>query len=406
MSIDEILREPSPLSVTELTECITALLEDCLQDILVEGEVSNFKCHSSGHWYFVLKDERTQVKCASFRNSNIYIKFKPQDGEKILARGSISVYKQRGEYQLIVYSIEPTGKGQQQLALEELTRKLKEEGLFAEDRKRPLKRIPARIAIITSKSGAVLQDILRILARRNPAVEVFIYPVHVQGCEAVREIVEAFEVLNERNDIDTIIVARGGGSQEDLQAFNHESVVRAVASSKAPVISAIGHETDYTLTDYAADCRAPTPSAAAELVAVDIAELHAELERSLSSLQLQMQCLLLRQRYKLEKLISALRAEKMLKITGEYSQTLDDLSYRLRSSMQARLEEFRAKFSKTASKLESLSPLEVLSRGYAIATSSDGNILCRAEDASLGMVIEIRLRQGSLICRVEKILSD
>ncbi len=402
MSILEMLNnERETITVSELTSNIRDLLESSFSDIWVTGEISNFKRHSSGHWYFVLKDEQAQIKCASFRGQNAYIRFRPEDGVKVLAKGSLSVYEPRGEYQLIVSSIQPLGRGALQQALEELKARLAAEGLFSNERKRPIRRVPNRIAIITSPKGAVLHDILNVLTRRNPAVDVLICPVRVQGAEAAREIVEAFRLLNERKDIDTIILARGGGSFEDLLSFNEESVVRAIAGSKIPVISAVGHETDYTLADFAADKRAPTPSAAAELVAADLSELRAEVAGYLDALCVQIRYTLLESRHKLETLRTSRGFELAPRLVRRYSQQLDHLTHQMDRTLASYLEVARERLAHTAGKLDALSPLAVLARGYAIARTPEGKILLSAEEA--GAQIEVKLHQGQLKCTVDKI---
>lgn len=404
MSILDLLnKERDTITVSELTSNIRDLLEGCFPDIWIEGEISNFKRHTSGHWYFVLKDEQAQIRCASFRNQNAYIRFQPEDGAKVVAKGSLSVYEPRGEYQLIVSSIRPLGRGELQQALEELKVRLAAEGLFSEERKRPIRRIPNRIAIITSPKGAVLHDILKVLARRNPAVSILVCPVRVQGSEAAREIVEAFRVLNRRTDIDTIILARGGGSSEDLSSFNEESVVRAIADSKIPVISAIGHETDFTLADFVADRRAPTPSAAAEIVAIDISELRAEIAGYLSALDSQIRYILLESRHHLERLRASHSFELAPRIVRRYSQQLDHLTYQLDKTISSYLDNAKELLAHTAGKLDALSPLAVLARGYAIARTSEGRILHSTSDTEIGQQIEVKLYRGQLKCTVDEI---
>jgi exodeoxyribonuclease VII large subunit len=260
---------PAPrraLTVTQLTERIRGALEVEFFDVWVEGEVSNLKAAASGHWYFSLKDETSQIQAVLWKSAARLIKFKPRDGLKVLARGSLGVFAPRGEYRLSVEVLEPLGKGSLQQAYEELKGRLEKEGLFAPARKRPLPALPRRIAIVTSPLGAVIQDILRVLSRRYANLEVLIYPARVQGPEAAAEIVQGLRALSKVQGLDVVIVARGGGSLEDLWPFNEERVARALAACTVPTISAVGHETDFTIADFVADVRAPTPSAAAELV--------------------------------------------------------------------------------------------------------------------------------------------
>jgi exodeoxyribonuclease VII large subunit len=274
--LEQLMQERRALTVSELTARVKILVEGAFAEVWVEGEVSNFRRHSSGHWYFTLKDEGAMLRCASFRMQNRLIRFTPEDGLTIRAHGRLSLYEARGEYQLIAEYMEPVGVGALQLAFEQLKRRLAAEGLFDIERKRPLPALPRRIGVVTSPTGAAVRDILRILKRRNEAVSILIAPVRVQGDGAATEIAEAIELLNERDDVDVIIVGRGGGSVEDLWCFNEECVARAIFYSRVPVISAVGHETDFTIADFVADLRASTPSAAAEMVASARDELSAK----------------------------------------------------------------------------------------------------------------------------------
>ncbi|MEK7263053.1 MAG: exodeoxyribonuclease VII large subunit, partial [Bacteroidota bacterium] len=254
------------LSVGELTRRIKSVLETDFEEVTVEGEISNFKRHSSGHFYFSLKDSAAQISCTMWRGRNASMKFSPQDGMKVVARGSISVYEPRGNYQLDCTELIPAGLGELQLAFERLKQKLADEGLFDAEHKKELPQFPERIGIVTSPTGAALQDMLNIISRRFPCVEILLAPVRVQGSGAAEEIANALNILNEEENCDVIIVGRGGGSLEDLWAFNEEIVARAIFASKIPVVSAVGHEIDFCISDFVADLRAPTPSAAAELV--------------------------------------------------------------------------------------------------------------------------------------------
>src|ERR1051325_5088234 len=263
--LEQLLKERRALSVSELTAEIKILVENRFVDVWVEGEISNFKRHSSGHWYFSLKDEGATLRCASFRMQNRLIRFTPEDGLSVRARGRLSLYEARGEYQLLVESLEPVGVGALQLAFEQLKRRLDADGLFDIGRKRELPILPRTIGVVTSPTGAALRDIIRVLTRRNEAVNILIAPARVQGEGAAEEIAAAIENLNRQPEVEVIIVGGGGGSIEDLWAFNEERVARAIHASRVPVISAVGHETDFTIADFVADLRASTPSAAAEL---------------------------------------------------------------------------------------------------------------------------------------------
>ncbi|HYM00644.1 MAG TPA: exodeoxyribonuclease VII large subunit, partial [Blastocatellia bacterium] len=265
--LEQLTRPRKPLSVSELALKIKTLMEGRFLDIWVEGEISNLRKQSSGHWYFSLKDDAAMIRCAFFRSQNRLTRFQPTDGMAVKARGRVSTYEERSEYQLLVELLEPSGQGAGQLAFEQLKTKLAAEGLFNQERKRRLPMLPRRIGVVTSSAGAAIRDIIRTLKRRNETVSVLVAPVRVQGAGAAEEIADGIDSLNQFGGIDAIIVGRGGGSIEDLSCFNDERVARAIARSGAPVISAVGHETDFTIADFVADLRASTPSAAAELVA-------------------------------------------------------------------------------------------------------------------------------------------
>jgi exodeoxyribonuclease VII large subunit len=431
------------LSVSELTDRIQGVLETEFLDVWVEGEVSNLRfMPSSGHFYFSLKDDKAQIKAVVWRSDARYLKFKPQDGMKVVARGQVRVYPPRGEYQISVQLLEPLGKGSLQQAFEELKERLGKEGLFAPERKRPLPLLPRRIGVVTSPTGAVIRDILRVLRLRYANLEVVIYPCRVQGPEAAGEVAAGIRALNRLGGLDVLIVARGGGSLEDLWPFNEEQVARALAGSRVPTISAVGHETDFTIADFVADLRAPTPSAAAERVVqakADLASRIASLERHLHD---GMRLRLTRVRARVTAVTShrVFAAEQGRLRT--YSQRIDDLvrrsetatshrllrssdglrrlrerleafrldrqllarrerlaasAERLRALFTRRLEARRAALSGLIGKLDTLSPLAVLSRGYALVWDASGrHLLRRAGDASVGDAVRIRLHEGLL----------
>jgi exodeoxyribonuclease VII large subunit len=441
--LEQLMHGPRPLSVSELTARIKILLETGFAEAWVEGEVSNFRRHSSGHWYFTLKDEGAMLRCASFRMQNRLIRFLPEDGLTVRAHGRISLYEARGEYQLLVEYLEPVGVGALQLAFEQLKRRLASEGLFDIERKRPLPVLPRKIGVVTSPTGAALRDILRILRRRNEAVSVLIAPARVQGEGAALEIARAIEALNTQKDVDVIIVGRGGGSVEDLWCFNEESVARAIHSSRAPVISAVGHETDFTIADFVADLRASTPSAAAEMVAMARDELSAriagltedmtnavryrliELQSRASELrsnrafdEIAMRVHTTRQQfdesiYLMESLarvkMKTLRAElasMMLRLReadirralAEQRGRLGVARAKLQSNAFAAIDRQGEKFFVAAGKLASLSPLAVIGRGYAIAFDKSGRIIKRASNVSSGERVRIRVADGEMDC--------
>src|SRR5436190_5486362 len=449
--------ERQPVSVSELTQQIRGALEKGFGSVWVEGEVSNFRAHSSGHWYFTLKDEFAQLRAACYRSSNQRIRFRVEDGMLVRARGRLSVYEPKGEYQLIADSLEPVGAGALQLAFEQTKARLEAEGLFAQELKRLIPMFPRRVGVVTSTSGAAIRDILQVISRRTSSVDVLIAAARVQGEGAAHEIVRAIRFLNEHNQralsesnfdhaIDVIIVGRGGGSIEDLWAFNEEVVARAIRASAIPIISAVGHETDFTIADFAADLRAPTPSAAAEMVATHEAELCARLAglsktmaRSmlyrLSSARNQVQELALssafaavtgRVRNALTATSSAeYRLHSSIRAVAEAAQrrlhaasrnvSLPQLRSTLtasrarfvalnascESAMAARLEVAQRKLGLAAAALDAMSPLRVLERGYAIAHDSRGNVVREAQAISVGDELRLRLWKGELDCRVE-----
>src|SRR5690242_16174096 len=333
------------LTVSELTGRIRDLLARNFTDISVQGEISNCREAQSGHIYFTLKDDRAQVRCVFFKQQQRGIKFRPEDGLQVTVRGTISVYEQRGEYQIYVENIEPVGLGALQLAFEQLKRRLEAEGLFAADRKKPLPLLPSRIGLITSPSGAAVRDVVRILRRRFRNVHLTVYPVRVQGDGASTEIVRALQFFNRRQMVDVLILARGGGSLEDLWAFNEEEVVRAIAASEIPVISGVGHETDFTIADFVADVRASTPSAAAELVVQTRREFDkhiAELRGALTD-QIRYRILVLSRR--VHELAGRRGFRRPLDLLRQQRQRADDLTSRLAHGLRANIQQSRKRFT-------------------------------------------------------------
>ena len=398
------VQPPKIYTVSDLTTEIRALLEDSFSGVWVEGEVSNFHHHSSGHLYFTLKDQESKIRVVMFRAQNRQLRFRPQDGLAVLVYGEVGVYERRGEYQLVVEYMEPKGLGALQLAFEQLKAKLQAEGLFDEARKRPIPMLPRRIGVITSPVGAAIRDILHVLRRRFAGVDVLIYPVTVQGDQAPPEIVDALRELNRRGGLDVLILGRGGGSIEDLWAFNEEMVARAIADSKIPVISAVGHEVDYTIADFVADLRAPTPSAAAELV---IARKD-ELAQRLDDLQLRMTGVVRSRLHALGVRMAAL--DRHLRLLNPIERIrlqrrhLTELWKDLTGWADRRLVVLSGQLGALAGKLDSLSPLAILSRGYSICLRLPGHEIVK-ESASVvaGDEVEVRLHRGSLRCDVRDV---
>lgn len=371
-------------SVSEVNQYLKQLLESQsdLHHIPVLGEVSNFKRYASGHCYFTLKDEKSALKCVMFKSSAAHLSFTPRNGEKVVALGSISVYERDGVYQLYVSAMRRQGIGDLMQAYEALKEKLTKEGLFDESRKKPLPRLPRAIGIITSPSGAAVHDIITVSRRRNKGVKLILYPASVQGEEAAGEIVHAIDFFQRNHLADLLIVGRGGGSIEDLWAFNEEPVVRAIAASKIPIISAVGHETDFTLSDFAADARAATPSQAAEFAVIDVAAYRNGIAFYWD------------------------KAAKLLeKKIHENAQLADSLQQELTQAMEAELDAKKHRLSLMAAKLSALSPLTVLSRGYTITTAAGHRAVQCVSDVSAGDTIRTIVADGtisSVVSGIEK----
>jgi exodeoxyribonuclease VII large subunit len=446
-----LFAERRVLTVTEVTEQVKDTLESEFFALHVQGEVSNYKRHQSGHWYFTLKDSHSQLRAVFYRQWNRLMRFEPENGLEVRLRGRLTVYEPRGEYQIVVEVMEPLGVGALQLAFEQQVRRLAAEGLFDEARKRKLPLLPRRVGIVTSTAGAALRDMLHVLERRNRGIDVIIAPVKVQGTGAAREIVDAIRLLNKHakkagNEIDVIIVGRGGGSIEDLWAFNEEPVARAIYESEIPVVSAVGHETDYTIADFVADYRAPTPSVAAEIVAAESGDLAARIEYLQNSLARAMDHSLLMRKSQLRDLIEsrgfAEAAKTVLSLSAKCreferraaealralvrnsgsklqdtrrrlestdfraliavkSGRLDALDQRLSRAAQRRLEAKGAILAVAASKLDMLSPLAVLGRGYALVKDESGNLIARAAMVKTGQKLALRFEDGEVDCRAD-----
>jgi len=435
------------LTVTELTGRIRDLLARNFTDIWVEGEISN--CHEaqSGHIYCTLKDDRSQIKCVCFKNQLRGMKFRPEDGLHVTVRGSVSVYEARGEYQIYVEHIEPVGVGALQVAFEQLKKRLEAEGLFAQSRKKPLPLLPSRIGLITSPTGAAVRDVVRILRRRYPNAHLTVYPVRVQGPGAAEEIVRALKYFNRKILVDVLILARGGGSLEDLWTFNEEIVARAIVASAIPVISGVGHETDFTIADFVADVRASTPSAAAELVVQTRREFDKHIGELQSALAEQMRYRILVLIRRVHELSGSRGFRRPLDLLRQQRQRADEMTARLARGLRACLQRSGKRFSAAHMKivtfdfrmkiaalrlrlekhsdqlgvraerllrlkrerlerlrlqLEERSPLRVLERGYAIATDAAGNVLRSTDQVSLGDSVSIQLHRGRLISDVKK----
>ena len=394
----------APCSVTELNRYINSMFkrDATLSDIWVKGEISNFRPHYSGHLYFTLKDESSAIRCVMFRSAASRMRFALENGMKALILGSVSVFERDGQYQLYCEEIRGDGVGDLYVAFERLKRSLESEGLFDASRKKPLPMIPRAVCVLTSPTGSVVHDIINVATRRFPKAVVKIFPVKVQGEGAAAQVARAIRIVNERRLADAIIVARGGGSIEELWAFNEEAVARAVAASGIPVISAVGHETDFTICDFAADVRAPTPSAAAEIAFPDAGALAAGLESSSRLLRGALMKRLERSRARLRRCEGSYVFKKPLDGVGARRMRLAMIEDRLAAAMRSAVGQDRARVAILASRLDALSPLAVLARGYAVvADASTGRVLRRAADAHVGQAVNVRLSEGSLACEVK-----
>lgn len=390
-------------TVSELTREIRLSLENAFSSVWVEGEVSNFLKHTSGHCYLSIKDAESVLSCVIFKTKADTLSFQIQNGMHLICFGRVSVYDKRGQYQLYIDQAEPKGVGALQVAFEQLKNKLFKEGLFAKEHKRPLPLLPRRIGVVTSPTGAAIRDILNVINRRFPDMHVVLFPAKVQGAGAAEQVVEGIETFNRLKQVDVVIVGRGGGSLEDLWAFNEEMVARAIYNSGIPIISAVGHEIDYTISDFVADLRAPTPSAAAEIVAgrkedfiKTIENFRQRLKQSLVSYVDFMQQKLdaIKQRY-------AFKQPQVL--IQQNFQMVDDLSKALKQSIEHLQERGSLKITHLTEKLNVLSPIAILERGYSITTRvSDDRIIKNEKDAKQGDIIKTRLAKGEITSEVKK----
>ncbi|MGD0949151.1 MAG: exodeoxyribonuclease VII large subunit [Candidatus Binatia bacterium] len=388
------------LTVSQLNQRIRESLEANLDEVWVSGEISNFRMPPSGHFYFSLKDQRSQIAAVMFRSANRLLPFRPEDGMEVIARGRISIYEARGDLQLCVEAMEPCGLGAQQLALEQLKKRLAAEGLFAESRKRPLPFLPRAVGIVTALKGAAIHDLLSVLRSRVPGLRIVIRPVRVQGKGAAPDIAQAVADLNRLGEPEVIIVGRGGGSLEDLWAFNDERVARAIAASGVPVVSAVGHEIDVTISDLVADRRAPTPTAAAAMVVPDQRDLVGSLDRIALALRLAIQRQIRQQRERLAAQAQHLRHPRQVLRTLQLR--LDELSERAVHAITGRIRFAQQRLRGGAERLQALSPLAVLERGYSIARRvEDGAVIRDAAALKDGECLRLTFARGTARVRVE-----
>jgi len=392
------------LSVSSLNRLARGLLEDCFPSVTVEGEISNLAVPGSGHWYLTLKDDGAQIRCAMFRNRNASVRFRPANGMQVVVRGKLSLYEGRGDYQLILDTLQDAGAGALQRAFDELKQKLTREGLFDSDNKQPLPAHCRHVAVITSPTGAVIKDIISVFCRRYPAMQVTVIPVPVQGRDSAPAIVQALRTAQQRQQdlgIDVVLLARGGGSLEDMQAFNDESVARAIHVCPLPVVSAVGHETDISIADFVADLRAPTPSAAAELLSPDQQQLHMTVQTQQDKLLRLMQALFNQRHQQLDWL------QKRLQHPGrrlqEQSHLLAQLDSRLQRATLRFLQQRRSSLQMLVRNLENISPLQTLQRGYSITRTPEGKLINSSSQLSAGDDIISTLANGQIVSTVKEI---
>ena len=387
------------VTVSELNRSARQILEEAFLPIWVSGEVSNFTCASSGHWYFSLKDKQAQVSCAMFRNRNYHVKTLPKNGMQVLVNANVSLYENRGNFQLIINELEEAGDGALLRAFEALKARLQKEDLFNQEHKRTLPSLPQCIGVITSPTGAAIRDVLSVLKRRFPSIPVIVYPSQVQGNAASQQLIDAVKIANRRNECDVLILTRGGGSMEDLWCFNDETLARTIFSSKIPIVSAVGHEIDFTITDFVADKRAPTPSVAAELVSPDRRKYLHDIQQLYTRLSYAIQ-LHINQAKR-----HCLHLQKRLRHPGqqlrEYTQRIDQLAIRLQQAQLYYVRQRQQQLQQLSRLLHEVSPLATLARGYAIVRDEKSNdVIKQAKSQHIGQRVRARLAEGELVCDV------
>ncbi|MEG6585639.1 exodeoxyribonuclease VII large subunit [Dendrosporobacter sp. 1207_IL3150] len=392
----------SILTVTEITKYIKELIEKnrTLSNALIRGEISNFKRHYSGHCYFTLKDNGATIRAVMFKSKAQYLKFAPADGMKIVAGGYISVFERDGQYQLYIDHLFPEGVGELSLAFAQLKEKLAAEGLFDEIRKKQLPVLPKIVGIITSPTGAALRDIVTVAKRRHPGVQLCLIPVQVQGIEAPQQIAKALGLFNDKYKVDVIILGRGGGSIEELWGFNDEAVVRAIANSNIPVVSAVGHQTDYTLADFAADLRAATPSQAAELVVPDSKELSRYIMSIRNLLESSSRNIIKNKKLRVEQLNESRVLSNPEEILNSKRQIIDFNIKRLEELFRNSVLKKQHQFKVSAEKLSTLNPLAVLARGYGIVTNTEGHLINKTAEVKIGQNLKVTLSDGEMLVEV------
>lgn len=392
----------NPITVTDLNKYIKGRIDndEMLNNVLVKGEISNFKNHYTGHMYFTLKDENSLIKCVMFKTYTTHLSFMPKDGMKVIVLGGVSVFERDGVYQIYAKAMKEDGLGNLYVAYEELKNKLSNEGLFDEKYKKPIPFMPKTIGVLTSNTGAVIRDIINVSTRRNPNVNIRLYPVPVQGSGAGEKIAEGIEFMNKNKLADVLIIGRGGGSIEDLWPFNEEVVARAIFNSEIPIISAVGHETDFTIADFVADLRAPTPSAAAELAVANIDDVKETLKAYNNRYKVSLKKKIELMKMSYEKCMTRQAFKNPTQKINEQYMLIDMKVKSLQNSILIKIKEDKTKFVKEVAKLDALSPLKTLTRGYSIISKQDGRIAKEVKDLSQGEKVSVRLSDGSVDAQV------
>ncbi len=391
--------EAKVATVSQINNYVKKILDHniILNNVWIKGEISNFKHHYSGHLYITLKDEGAVLKAVMFRGSAQSLAFEPNDGMKVLARGRISVYEAGGSYQLYIEEMIPDGVGELYIAYEQLKKQLESEGLFSPEHKKPIPPFPDRVGVVTASTGAAVRDIINVITRRYPMAEIVLYPAQVQGSGAAESVVKAIEYFNATDGADTLIVGRGGGSIEDLWAFNEEITARAIYASKIPVISAVGHETDFTIADFVADLRAPTPSAAAEIAVPSAIELRNRIDTDKNRISRNMAGRIEGNRLLLERFKMRTPKDRI----DDANLRIDSLIKSMDSSLKMKTMHLKRELSSAAAKLDALSPLQTLARGYSIPTTEDGTVIRSAKEMKGGTEFTLRMKDGSADCIVK-----
>jgi len=396
--------EYNPITVTDLNKYIKNKIDgdEMLNNVLVKGEISNFKNHYTGHMYFTLKDENSLIKCVMFKSYTTHLSFMPKDGMKVMVLGSVAVFERDGIYQIYAKAMKEDGLGSLYTAYEELKKKLEQEGLFAESHKKKIPFMPKTIGVLTSNTGAVIRDIINVSTRRNPGVHIRLYPVPVQGPGAAEKIAEGIKFMNENKLADVLIIGRGGGSLEDLWPFNEEIVARAIYDSELPIISAVGHETDFTIADFVADLRAPTPSAAAELAVANIEDVRETLKLYNNRYKVALKKKIELMRLSYEKCMARPAYKNPTQKINEQYMVIDMKVKALQNSMMLKLKEAKTSFVKETAKLDSLSPLKTLTRGYSIVTKQEsGKAIKSVDDLNSGEKVNLRLSDGQKTATID-----